>query len=67
MCILGGTRSLTGALVGTGTYLLLEEWLAGLTEHWKMLFGPLLVAVVIFAPGGLIAIGSWFKSGRSRG
>src|SRR5262249_31182967 len=33
-----------------------EEWLSGLTEHWKMLFGPLLVIVVLFARGGLLGL-----------
>jgi branched-chain amino acid transport system permease protein len=36
--------------------LLTEEWLSGLTEQWKVIFGPLLVMVALFARGGLIGV-----------
>jgi branched-chain amino acid transport system permease protein len=58
MIILGGIGTLNGAIVGTATFLLLEEWLSGYTEHWKMIFGPLLVLAVLFVPGGLGGIGA---------
>jgi branched-chain amino acid transport system permease protein len=58
MIILGGVGSLNGAIVGAATFLLLEEWLSGFTEHWKMIFGPLLVLAVLFVPGGLSGIGA---------
>jgi branched-chain amino acid transport system permease protein len=53
MIILGGIGTLNGAIVGTAAFLLLEEWLSGFTEHWKMIFGPFLVLVVLFLRGGL--------------
>jgi len=56
MLILGGLGSLDGAIVGTAAYLLLEEWLSGLTEHWKVIFGPLLVLVTLFGRGGLVGL-----------
>jgi branched-chain amino acid transport system permease protein len=65
MVILGGLGTLHGAIVGTAAYLLLEEWLSGFTENWKVIFGPLLVMVVLFAHGGLI--GAWNKLGRRLG
>ena len=65
MVILGGVGSLHGAIVGAGAYLLLEEWLSGLTEHWKMIFGPLLVLLVVFASGGLV--GAWNEIVRRLG
>jgi branched-chain amino acid transport system ATP-binding protein len=43
MVILGGMASLHGAVLGAAAFLLLEEYLAGWTEHWKMIFGPLLI------------------------
>jgi branched-chain amino acid transport system permease protein len=58
MIILGGTGTLNGAIVGSAAFLLLEEWLSGFTEHWKMIFGPLLVLAVLFVPGGLGGIGA---------
>jgi branched-chain amino acid transport system permease protein len=56
MVILGGLGTLSGAMIGTAVYLLAEEWLSGLTENWKVIFGPLLVLVVIFARGGLVRL-----------
>lgn len=58
MIILGGIGTLHGAIIGTAAFLLLEEWLSGFTEHWKMIFGPLLVLAVLFVPGGLGGIGA---------
>jgi branched-chain amino acid transport system permease protein len=61
MVILGGVGTLDGALLGSATYLLAEEWLSGFTENWKVIFGPILVLVVLFARGGLIGLGSWLR------
>ena len=49
-------ESRLGAIVGTAAFLLTEEWLSGVTEHWKVIFGPLLVFVAVFARGGLIGV-----------
>ena len=46
MVILGGMGTLNGAIIGAAAFLLTEEWLSGFTEHWKVIFGPLLVLVV---------------------
>jgi branched-chain amino acid transport system permease protein len=56
MVILGGIGTLNGAIIGAAAFLLTEEWLSGLTEHWKVIFGPLLVLVAVFARGGLIGV-----------
>ena len=58
MVLLGGLGRLHGAIIGAIAFILIEEWLSGLTEHWKMIFGPILVAVVLFARGGLIGAGT---------
>jgi branched-chain amino acid transport system permease protein len=54
MVLLGGLGRLHGAIIGAIAFILIEEWLSGVTEHWKMIFGPFLVAVVLFARGGLL-------------
>jgi branched-chain amino acid transport system permease protein len=59
MVILGGAGTLDGGLLGSAAYLLAEEWLSGFTENWKVIFGPILVLVVLFARGGLIGLGAW--------
>ena len=56
MVIFGGIGTLTGAIIGAAAFLLTEEWLSGITEHWKVIFGPLLVFVAVFARGGLIGV-----------
>jgi branched-chain amino acid transport system permease protein len=56
MVLLGGLGSLNGAIIGTAAYLLTEEWLSAFTEDWKVIFGPVLVLVVLFARGGLIGL-----------
>jgi len=56
MVIFGGIGRLYGAVIGAIVYLMAEEKLADYTEHWRLVFGPLLVAVAVFAPGGLIGI-----------
>lgn len=54
MVVLGGLGSLHGAILGAAAFLMLEEWLSGYTEHWKMIFGPFLVLVALYGRGGLI-------------
>lgn len=56
MVILGGLGTLNGAIIGAATFILSEEWLSGITEHWKVIFGPALVLVAVFARGGLIGL-----------
>jgi len=56
MTVLGGLGSTHGAIVGAAVFLLLEEFLSGATEHWRMIFGPLLILVVIFARGGIMGL-----------
>jgi branched-chain amino acid transport system permease protein len=66
MVILGGIGSLYGAVIGAASYLFLEEWLSSYTEQWKVIFGPLLVLVALFAPGGLNGVWSRLTGGRRR-
>jgi branched-chain amino acid transport system permease protein len=63
MVILGGAGTLHGAIIGASAYLLAEELLSGLTENWKVLFGPLLVLIVLSGSGGLTALAVRLKRG----
>jgi len=67
MVLFGGLGSLDGAIIGAAAYLLTEEWLSGVTEHWKVIFGPVLVLIVLFARGGLIGLTSAVVRRFSRG
>lgn len=53
MVVLGGMGSLHGAVVGAVAFLLTEEILAGFTEHWHIIFGPLLILCVLYIRGGI--------------
>lgn len=77
MVVLGGLGSLHGAIIGAAAFLLMEEFLpeilhtaaffladdirARLAENWKMVFGPLLILIVLFARGGIMGL---IKRGR---
>jgi branched-chain amino acid transport system permease protein len=54
MVLLGGVGSLQGAILGAVAYLMAEEVLSHWTEHWKAIFGPLIVLVALYARGGLM-------------
>lgn len=72
MIVLGGLGSLHGAVIGAAAFLLLEEFLPEilhnaafflnddtryrLAENWKMVFGPLLILIVVFARGGIMGL-----------
>jgi branched-chain amino acid transport system permease protein len=53
MVVLGGMGSSFGPLLGAVALLVLEEALSGITEHWQIILGPLLLMVVLFARRGL--------------
>jgi branched-chain amino acid transport system permease protein len=65
MVILGGLGGLHGAILGALAYVLLEEWLAHLTEHWRLIFGPLLILSVLFLRGGLAGLLAELVAGRA--
>ena len=67
MILLGGLGTLHGAIVGAAAYLLIEETLGGITEQWKLIFGPLLVLIVLFARGGLLGLADRIRGRPSRG
>ena len=56
MVLMGGMGTLFGPVLGTAVFLLLEEYLAALTEHWMVIFGPFLVLLVLFARRGIYGL-----------
>ncbi|MEM0946451.1 MAG: branched-chain amino acid ABC transporter permease [Pseudomonadota bacterium] len=52
--ILGGVGRLGGPLAGAGLFILLEHWLGGVSDHWLIYVGAILLGTVLFAPGGVI-------------
>ncbi|MHC8946926.1 ABC transporter permease [Advenella incenata] len=71
MVLLGGIQSITGPLSGAAFYVLLHDYITGITEYWKGLFGLIILLLVLLFPQGLGGlgnrIGQWFhKAGRAR-
>ncbi len=71
MVLLGGIQSITGPLGGAAFYVLLHDYITGITEYWKGLFGLIILLLVLLFPQGLGGlgnrIGQWFhKEGRAR-
>jgi len=64
MVLLGGSGMRYGPIVGAITYVLLEESLARLTEHWKVILGPLLVVLALFGRGGIAGIVERWRLGE---
>lgn len=60
--ILGGTGRLFGPLAGAAILIGFEVTFGGMTEHWKLWLGLVLLAVVLFARGGFLG----FAAGRER-
>jgi branched-chain amino acid transport system permease protein len=54
--ILGGVGRLFGPVAGAALYVLMEHVLGGITVHWQLLLGLVLLGVVLFARGGLVGI-----------
>ena len=56
MVVLGGMGTLIGPIIGAAALVLLEEYLAEITEHWQIILGPILVGVVLFARQGILGL-----------
>ncbi len=67
MVLFGGLGTLHGGIVGAAAFLLIEDVLGGLTENWKLIFGPMLVLIVLFARGGLLGLAANIKRKLGRG
>jgi branched-chain amino acid transport system permease protein len=62
MVILGGAGNLYGAAAGAFAFVLLQEFLSSFTKHWQLLMGAIIVALVLYLPGGLASVSQRFKN-----
>jgi branched-chain amino acid transport system permease protein len=53
MAVLGGMHAMFGPLIGTMTFLLLEEGLSRITDYPNLILGPLLLFVALYVHGGI--------------
>jgi len=56
MVILGGMATAPGPALGAFALLVVEDLLAGVTQHWQVILGPLLVLCVLFFKRGLAGL-----------
>jgi len=56
MVILGGIGTLYGAVLGAFAMVFLQDWFQELTEHWLLLMGGFVIAVVLFLPNGIAGL-----------
>ena len=62
MSIVGGVQSPAGALIGSAFYTLASEIFSELWARWMALIAILLIAIVLYLPGGLWGIGAYLKA-----
>ena len=53
MSVLGGLSTILGPFVGAAVILLLEETLSSVTDHWMVVLGPMIVAIMLLSARGL--------------
>ena len=56
MVVLGGIGTVAGPVIGALVFLGLEEVLKGLTEHWMVIFGPLIVVMALVGRRGIVGL-----------
>ena len=66
MVILGGAAFLCGPIFGAAVFIILEQLLRGVTIHWHLPFGLLLILSVLFIRGGLAGALDHLRSGRKQ-
>lgn len=66
MAILGGKRSLLGAVFGALLMTLMAEQLSQLWPRWQMIVGFVLIVTVLFAPSGIGGVFSQWRTSREK-
>ena len=56
MVILGSVGTLVGPILGAAVFVGFEHMLSDLTEHWMLIFGPLIVIRVLFLKNGIYGL-----------
>jgi len=59
MTLLGGFASFFGPVLGAFVFIYLQDWVMSVVPFWRLIFGAILAAIVIVAPGGLA--GFWVR------
>ena len=54
MAYIGGTGFFWGPIIGSGIFVYLSEYLSSFTDRWELILGLIFIAVVLFAPQGIM-------------
>jgi branched-chain amino acid transport system permease protein len=56
MTLLGGFASFFGPILGAFVFIYLQDYVMSVFPYWRLVFGAMLAALVIFAPAGLMGL-----------
>ena len=56
MAYIGGIGYFWGPIIGSGIFVYLSEYLSSFTDRWELILGLIFIAVVLFAPQGIMGI-----------
>ena len=65
MTVLGGVHHVLGPLWGAIAFILLEDKLSAVTEHWWLIFAPIVILFALLSPEGIQGLYQRLR-GRSR-
>ena len=64
MVILGGMGNFAGAAMGAFAFVAMQEVFSAWTKHWQLIMGAVIVAAVLFLPGGIAALPARWRHKR---
>ena len=56
MVLLGGMRSLWGAMIGAAIFIFMQDYISTMTEYWEFFVGLVVVLLVLFMPQGVAGL-----------
>jgi branched-chain amino acid transport system permease protein len=54
MTLLGGVQTVVGPLVGAAAFHAIRDFVMPLTDHWRLLLGLAIIAIVLAVPRGIV-------------
>src|SRR5207247_5562661 len=54
MIVVGGLGSVPGSIIGAAVVTVLYDWLAAFQNYRPLIFGAILIACMLFMPGGIV-------------
>ncbi|MBX6317350.1 branched-chain amino acid ABC transporter permease [Pigmentiphaga sp.] len=52
MLVIGGLGTIVGPIIGAVAFLVMEEFFKGLTQHWMLIMGPVIVVIALLTRNG---------------